>query len=441
MDNPVHVGDHAAKRKRGVIGRVSKLLVAAGLIAAGSTLAFGPVTDAAYIDQDFAQPSTAISVQTRQVLTTVETGTYAGYGRLPDKRWLAWGDRRFGGGVAVTELSRLNDITETPALAGNTFEKIYSGDKASFGIDNQGIGYFWGTNTDGLFGNGSAVTARFDLPQRGLTSGSLAGKRLASMCVASDGAMAIDTTGGLHSWGVNTSGRLGLGTLSAQSVPALVTALSGKVITACVLTQSHALAIDSSGTLYAWGLGSSGQLGIGSALSSSLPIAVSGLTKVVQIAASAGYSVALDAEGSLFSWGNNRNGQLGLGLVSTDPYLKPVRVNDRGALASLKIKQIDTVSGSVTFALATNGVLYSWGSDFTGGLAQGPVSSSTPEPTPIERATSSLAGAAIDFVSCGSGTCIALDTNGYAHAWGYAGYYLFGNGSSVTTGLTQAAVL
>src|SRR6202035_4096288 len=54
-----------------------------------------------------------------------------------------------------------------------------------------------------------------------------------------------------------------------------------------------------------------GQLGIGSTVSSSLPVKVRGLSGVTAISASWTHSLAL-AGSKLLAWGNNSNGELGV---------------------------------------------------------------------------------------------------------------------------------
>ncbi|MDZ7815266.1 MAG: hypothetical protein U5N86_04440 [Planctomycetota bacterium] len=96
---------------------------------------------------------------------------------------------------------------------------------------------------------------------------------------------------------------------------------------------SHNLALCEDGSLWAWGLNYSGQVGNGKGIDSKepLPVRVSkpeGMGDVLAISAGSAYSLALCEDGSLWAWGNNWFGQLGNGkggeVYSIE--LLPVRV-------------------------------------------------------------------------------------------------------------------
>ncbi len=67
--------------------------------------------------------------------------------------------------------------------------------------------------------------------------------------------------------------------------------------------DDHALALRSDGTVWAWGLNTYGQLGNGTKTSSKVPVAVSGLSDIVAIAAGYNQSLALGDDGSIWQWG------------------------------------------------------------------------------------------------------------------------------------------
>ncbi len=89
--------------------------------------------------------------------------------------------------------------------------------------------------------------------------------------------------------------------LVQSNVPVAVTqtgALSGKTVVAIAVGASHCLVACSDGTAIAWGLNSTGQLGIGSIASSPVPVAVTNSSgvlmnkTVVAVAAGSGHSLA-----------------------------------------------------------------------------------------------------------------------------------------------------
>src|SRR5437667_2052760 len=92
------------------------------------------------------------------------------------------------------------------------------------------------------------------------------------------------------------------------SLPGGVTSVAGG--------HNHSLAVQN-GNVYSWGYNAYGQLGDGTQVSHSLPTVLSGLSDIVQVAATFSSSYALASDGSLWVWGENNQGQLGLGDFST----------------------------------------------------------------------------------------------------------------------------
>ena len=124
--------------------------------------------------------------------------------------------------------------------------------------------------------------------------------------------LAATWDGRLFAWGSNTSGRLGDGGTVTQSlVPLEIRSLQNVVAVAA--GGSHSLALTADGRVYAWGLGNSGQLGLGSFSNALTPTLVPTLSNVVAIAAGGSHSLAVTSAGELYAWGLNSSSQLGDG--------------------------------------------------------------------------------------------------------------------------------
>ena len=73
------------------------------------------------------------------------------------------------------------------------------------------------------------------------------------------------------------------------------------------------MALTTTGELYAWGDGDSGQLGHGNKENLAVPRVVDGIGAVVGIAGGTRHSLVTTAEGRVLAFGYGGNGQLGLG--------------------------------------------------------------------------------------------------------------------------------
>ena len=67
------------------------------------------------------------------------------------------------------------------------------------------------------------------------------------------------------------------------------------------------------GTIWAWGANTYGGLGLGDTTDRWLPVAISGSSQTIAIAAGLFHSVALNSDGTISTWGRNLHGQLATG--------------------------------------------------------------------------------------------------------------------------------
>jgi len=117
-------------------------------------------------------------------------------------------------------------------------------------------------------------------------------------------------------------------------------------------------------TLFAWGRGEDGQLGVGDKLDQFKPRLVVGLDDedVAQVACGSGHTVALSLEGKVFAWGRGDDGRLGHGDHEWKD--EPMKI-----LALDKVKVVHITCGSYhTAAVSDSGCLYTWGGGMYGKL-------------------------------------------------------------------------
>lgn len=87
---------------------------------------------------------------------------------------------------------------------------------------------------------------------------------------------AVTTAGAAYCWGHNADGQLGDGTTTGRPMPVAVSGLSSGV-QAVAVGLFHTCALTTAGAVYCWGYNFSGQLGDGTTMDRSTPVAVIGL--------------------------------------------------------------------------------------------------------------------------------------------------------------------
>jgi alpha-tubulin suppressor-like RCC1 family protein len=225
----------------------------------------------------------------------------------------------------------------------------------------------FGKNNNGQLGDGTTVDRHSPVSVSGLTD-------VVRVIGGSQHSAAVRRDGTVWVWGRNGYGNLGLGTQDedAHPTPTRVPGLEGVVDLAN--GRDHLLALHQDGTVSAWGLNASGQLGdgqLGNESQRDSPIRVEGLADATAVFAQGTMSFALRRDGTLWGWGENNNGQLGKGdttkvSVPTTPVL--LRVEPQEPLLGL-----DEVSPGATHVIArhVDGTLFAWGWSLDGSLGGG----------------------------------------------------------------------
>lgn len=174
-----------------------------------------------------------------------------------------------------------------------------------------------------------------------------------AVSVSDNYTIAVRRDGTLWTWGSNSYGRLGDGTMINRDRPAQVKGIEDVV--AVSAGAEHVVVVKRDGTVWAWGWNSYGQLGDGTTINRSVPVRVSGLTGVIAVAAGHSYTVVLKGDGTVWSWGRNIGGALGDG--TTDNRLTPVQI-----VGLSNVKSIAS-GGSHVVALQRDGTVWTWGSN------------------------------------------------------------------------------
>jgi alpha-tubulin suppressor-like RCC1 family protein len=262
----------------------------------------------------------------------------------------------------------------------------------------------WGDNTLGQLGDGTVTL-------RTLYRDIAAGSDVVQVAAGRTHNLALRSDGTVWAWGLNDHGALGDGTTTDRLTPVQARGLTG-VITQVAAGEDFSLALRSDGTVWAWGRNDRGQLGRGTTSSGELvPARVAVLNRVTKISAGRDFALALRSDGIVFAWGADWFGQLGNGATSYSPVSVPVKIAG--------LSQVTGISAGWDSSLATenSGIsvvtsVWAWGNNEDGQLGDGTL---TGHPTP-ERVTGlpvSIAG-----ISAGGQFAAVLATDGSVWGWG-----------------------
>ncbi|MGO9219657.1 MAG: RCC1 domain-containing protein [Streptosporangiaceae bacterium] len=231
----------------------------------------------------------------------------------------------------------------------------------------------------------------------------------------SSAAMVKGTTATLRHWGSFFGGAKGNFDLEKSPVTVIVPGTVAEVGT----SNSTEYALLTSGALYAWGLGTQGQLGDGREVNS--------FTSPVRVRFPAGVKIAsiptdvmpydtglaVDTKGNVWGWGENGGGELCLG--NTTAYSTPVE---------LPLTGVTALAGASNHALYdSHGTVYACGQNVEGDLGDG-TSHNTTTPRKVAR----LEGSSVTTLVASFANSGALLSDGRYFDWGFDGSGQLGDG-------------
>jgi alpha-tubulin suppressor-like RCC1 family protein len=283
--------------------------------------------------------------------------------------------------------------------------QVSSGYSSTCALRTSGIVQCWGANNYGQLGDGTTVgRSGPGVPVAGLNDAR-------QISVGANFACAVRLTGGVVCWGYGSSGELGTGAMVSSSVPVPVTGVTGALEVQVPAYGDHACARTSAGAVWCWGLNNYGQLGDGTTTTRPAPVRGSGISTAASIAVGDGHSCVALSGGTVQCWGYNAYGQLGDGTTTNRP--------TPGAVSGLIDASAVAAGDQHTCALRSGGGVVCWGQNGLGQLGNG---SATSAMTPT--AVTGLTG--VSQVELGSGASCARKTNGQVWCWGGNGYGILG---------------
>ena len=354
---------------------------------------------------------------------------------LAEDDWVyCWGANWLGQlGAGVDDYSLVSPIAidrgEIPD--GVTIKQIESGNEHSCVLASNNKIYCWGDGEYGQLGNGELEQS--NIPVEVLQGAMLSDEVITDIDLGHIHSCLATESNNIYCWGYNYSGGLGDGSFDNSSVPVAVQQgelpldfevrqLTSGGNNSCVLTEA--------GWVYCWGEGGGRTLGNGATIDSATPVAIvrgdiSDTENIIYQATNNLGSCVVSDIGKVYCWGYNSSGQLGDGTNVHSSM--PVAVLDGSMPADTSIVKV-AAGGSHACALDETGRAYCWGNNFNGQLGDGTMTNSS---IPVNVVSGEVPTGTIfdSLVGTEYGTC-SLSTEGVIYCWGYNSFGQLGNGGS-----------
>jgi alpha-tubulin suppressor-like RCC1 family protein len=216
-----------------------------------------------------------------------------------------WGSNG-GGRLGINSL--VNRSTPVTTFAGGTnWKQVSCGGEHIAATKTDGTLWIWGARDSGELGNND------DLSDRLTPVTTFAGGTNWKQVSLGDGhGAAVKTDGSLWLWGNNSYGKLGTGDNTIDRSTPVTTFAGGNDWNQVSCGVLHTAAIKTDGSLWVWGAGITGRLGINNSTTKFTPVTtfLGGYTWR-QVSCGNNFTSAIKTDGSLWVWGNNVFAQLG----------------------------------------------------------------------------------------------------------------------------------
>lgn len=322
-----------------------------------------------------------------------------------------WGNNTYGqlgnGKIENTNTSEPNRVL---GIEGNGYleniKQISVGAYTTYALTSGGKVLNWGYNGEGELGNNSTANSGTPvyvqkqvevIDENGKKSTKLVNlDNIIQISAGATHALALASDGTVWSWGRNNYGQLGInvGDTTANNangkrvyavkvqkqVSETITNEDGTETTTTHLEDldnikqisggdCFSVALTNEGTVYAWGLGTTGQIGNAASGNVYIPTQVVGLngegylTNIKQIDAGGIHTLALTEEGTVYAWGRDTEYQLGNGANGNQN--RPVQVKIDAETPLTGIEEISAIY-QTSYARTKDGKVYGWGLNTSG---------------------------------------------------------------------------
>jgi alpha-tubulin suppressor-like RCC1 family protein len=355
-------------RENGVVYSFDDVFVSADAFREGNLFTWGTGTSGQLGDNTSVDRSTPVTTFAGGTnWKQVAGGFYHTAAIKTDGTLWTWGNNSYG---QLGDNTIINRSTPVTTFAGGTnWKQVAGGENHTAAIKTDGTLWTWGRNDNGQLGN-NTVTNR-STPVTTFAGGT----NWKQVAGGYRHIAAIKTDGTLWTWGRNFFAQLGNNTSVNRSTP--VTTFAGGTNWKQVAGgENHTAAIKTDGTLWIWGSNGQGRLGDNTTTNRSTPITTfAGGTNWKQVACGINHTAAIKTDGTLWTWGLNTSGRLGDN--TTINRTTPVTTFAGGT----NWKQVAGGNNHTT-AIKTDGTLWTWGLGTSGQLGDNTITSrSTPVTT------------------------------------------------------------
>jgi len=243
----------------------------------------------------------------------------------------------------------------------------------------------------------------------------------------------VTQEGALFAFGQGSSRQLGLVSINDQLEPILLaSALSlGSPVCMVAAGKEQAFCITTTGSVFSWGHGYLGTLGHNDYLCKRMPTLLDTQifagAKVLMISCGTNHTMLLTDRGSVWTCGDGSWGKLGHGDFRN--YGIFVQVLSTGCTAPMPRMSMVAAGLYHSVALASDGRVFSWGRAVEGRLGLYPLSNhqyTIQEPRP--RLVKSLQNHRVEMVASGNDHTVVLTVEGVVFSWGVGGCGQLGMG-------------